>query len=96
MTNVMESVKTYQQFIGGKWVDSASGAQLPVENPADGTVIASVPASDEEDVDRALGGFDFADLVLGADAVGVLEVVPEAGDARRGGALGSDAHEYEV
>ncbi|MEZ0239803.1 MAG: gamma-aminobutyraldehyde dehydrogenase, partial [Chloroflexota bacterium] len=43
-----------QQFIGGKWVDSASGAQLSVENPADGTVIASVPASSEEDVDRAV------------------------------------------
>ncbi|MEZ0240699.1 MAG: aldehyde dehydrogenase family protein, partial [Chloroflexota bacterium] len=54
MTDLMESVKTYQQFIGGKWVDSASGAQLPVENPADGTVIASVPASSEEDVDRAV------------------------------------------
>ena len=54
MTDVMESVKTYQQFIGGKWVDSASGAQLSVENPADGTVIASVPASSEEDVDRAV------------------------------------------
>jgi betaine-aldehyde dehydrogenase len=54
VTDLMESVKTYQQFIGGKWVDSASGAQLPVENPADGTVIASVPASSEEDVDRAV------------------------------------------
>src|SRR5258706_6861570 len=50
----MESVKTYQQFMAGRWVDSASGARLPVETPADGTVIASVPASDEEDVDRAV------------------------------------------
>ena len=53
MTDVLESVKTYQQFIGGEWVDSASGETLDVENPADGTVIAKVQASNAEDVDRA-------------------------------------------
>jgi len=47
------TVKTYQQSIGGIWVDSASGKTLAVENPADGTVIAHVPASSPEDVDRA-------------------------------------------
>src|SRR5438093_3642824 len=50
----MERVKTLQQFIGGEWVDSASGKALDVENPANGQVIASVPASDSEDVDRAV------------------------------------------
>jgi 1-pyrroline dehydrogenase len=49
----MERVKTLQQFIGGEWVDNASGKTLEVENPANGQVIASVPASDAEDVDRA-------------------------------------------
>jgi 1-pyrroline dehydrogenase len=53
MTDVLERVKTYQQFIGGEWVDSASGETLDVENPADGEVIAKVQASDAEDVDRA-------------------------------------------
>ena len=53
MTDVAERIKTYQQFIGGEWVDAASGETLAVENPADGTVIARVPASGAEDVDRA-------------------------------------------
>ena len=53
MTEVMDSITTHQQFIGGSWVDSASGATLDVENPANGRVIARVPASDPEDVDRA-------------------------------------------
>ena len=53
MGHVLERVKTYQQSIGGEWVDSASGETLDVENPADGTVIARVPASSAEDVDRA-------------------------------------------
>ena len=53
MTDVLERVKTYQQFIGGEWVDSASGETLEVENPADGKVIAKVQASGAEDVDRA-------------------------------------------
>ncbi|MBA2373642.1 MAG: gamma-aminobutyraldehyde dehydrogenase [Chloroflexi bacterium] len=54
MTDVAERNRTYQQFIGGDWVDSASGETLDVENPADGTVIAHVPASGPEDVDRAV------------------------------------------
>jgi 1-pyrroline dehydrogenase len=46
-------VDTYQQFIGGEFVDSASGKTLEVLNPARDEVIATVPASDQEDVDRA-------------------------------------------
>ena len=53
MTDTLERVKTYQQFIDGAWVDSASGQTLAVENPADGQVIANVQASGPEDVDRA-------------------------------------------
>ncbi|MHB8400304.1 MAG: gamma-aminobutyraldehyde dehydrogenase [Candidatus Limnocylindrales bacterium] len=53
MTETLERVRTYQQFIDGAWVDSASGETLAVENPADGRVIARVPASAPEDVDRA-------------------------------------------
>ena len=54
MTDVMDRVRTHRQFIGGEWVDSASGRRLDVVNPANGKVIASVPASDTEDVDRAV------------------------------------------
>jgi aminobutyraldehyde dehydrogenase len=47
-------VDTYQQFIGGAFVDSVSGRTLDVLNPARDEVIAHVPASDKEDVDRAV------------------------------------------
>lgn len=53
MTETLERVRTYQQLIGGQWVDAASGATLDVENPANGQVIARVPRSGAEDVDRA-------------------------------------------
>ncbi len=46
-------VETYQQFIGGAFVDSASGETLDVLNPARDEVIARVPASAQEDVNRA-------------------------------------------
>jgi aminobutyraldehyde dehydrogenase len=52
--HVTETVKTYQQFIGGQWVDAASGKTLDVENPASARVVAHVPASGEEDVNRAV------------------------------------------
>jgi 1-pyrroline dehydrogenase len=54
MTGTLEQVKSYQQFIGGEWVDAASGETLNVENPANEQVVARVPASGEEDVDRAV------------------------------------------
>jgi betaine-aldehyde dehydrogenase len=54
MTDVMDSVTTHQQFIGGSWVDSVSGKTLEVVNPGNGRVIAKVPQSNAEDVDRAV------------------------------------------
>jgi len=60
VTDVIDRVKTYQQFIGGQFVDSASGETLDVENPANGQVIAKVPASDKEDVDRAVNAAETA------------------------------------
>jgi 1-pyrroline dehydrogenase len=54
VTGTLDRVKTYQQFIDGAWVDSAGGQTLAVENPADGQMIANVPASSDEDVDRAV------------------------------------------
>src|SRR3954462_271124 len=54
MTDTLERVKTYQQFIGGSFVDSASGETLEGVNPANDQVIAAVPKSGQEDVDRAV------------------------------------------
>jgi 1-pyrroline dehydrogenase len=54
MTDLLEQVKTYQQHIGGEPVGAASGESIDVENPANGQVIARVPASSAEDVDRAV------------------------------------------
>jgi 4-guanidinobutyraldehyde dehydrogenase / NAD-dependent aldehyde dehydrogenase len=45
-----------QAFIDGAYVDAASGQTFDCVNPADGRVIASVAACDEEDVDRAVRG----------------------------------------
>jgi 1-pyrroline dehydrogenase len=60
MTDTLERVKTYRQLIGGSFVDAASGQTLDVSNPANATVIAKVPASASEDVDRAVEAADAA------------------------------------
>ncbi len=43
-----------QAFIGGKYVDAASGATFDCINPATGQVLTKVAACDKEDVDRAV------------------------------------------
>src|SRR5918911_475454 len=43
-----------QNFINGEFVDSASGETEEVTNPANGEVIADMPLSSEEDVNRAV------------------------------------------
>ncbi len=48
------SVTQHKQFIGGEWVESASGETMEVLNPATGEPIAEVPRSTAEDVDRAV------------------------------------------
>jgi len=54
MTDLMEKVTTYKQFIGGDFVEAASGRTAEVVNPANDQAIAQVPASGVEDVDRAV------------------------------------------
>ena len=54
MTDTLVRTKTYQQFIGGSFVDAADGRTAEVINPANDRVIANVPASSGEDVDRAV------------------------------------------
>ncbi|MFL5749055.1 MAG: aldehyde dehydrogenase family protein, partial [Chloroflexota bacterium] len=60
MTDTLERVKTYQQLIGGAFVDAASGETAEVINPANDQVIASVPKSAGEDVDRAVDAAETA------------------------------------
>ena len=43
-----------RQVIGGKGVAASSGAEIDVVCPSDGLLFASIPASDAEDVDRAV------------------------------------------
>jgi 1-pyrroline dehydrogenase len=48
------TVSSYKNFVGGEWVDSASGETMEVLNPATGETIAEVPRGTAEDVDRAV------------------------------------------
>ena len=54
MTDTIPALKSYQQLVNGQWVDAADGATLSVENPATGEAVATVPASGQEDVNRAV------------------------------------------
>src|SRR3989440_12916287 len=46
--------KTFQNYIGGEWVDSASGETFESTSPATGDTIGVFPRSNGEDVDRAV------------------------------------------
>ncbi|MBV9947352.1 MAG: aldehyde dehydrogenase family protein, partial [Myxococcales bacterium] len=41
-------------FIGGEFVDSASGSRIPVHNPHDGSLITEVAEAQAADIDRAV------------------------------------------
>ncbi|MED3648124.1 CoA-acylating methylmalonate-semialdehyde dehydrogenase [Halalkalibacterium halodurans] len=43
-----------KNFIGGQWVESDSGKTEAVPNPATGEILAHVPISNREDLDRAV------------------------------------------
>ena len=45
---------SYKNFVGGEWVDAASGETMEVINPATGETIAAVPSCSADDVDRAV------------------------------------------
>src|SRR5438128_2531328 len=49
------SVREFKNYIGGEWVDAASGETFGTTSPADGEFLASFPKSGAEDVDRAVG-----------------------------------------
>src|SRR2546430_297403 len=47
------SVRTYQNYVSGQWVSSASGETFPVYDPSTEEVIAQVPSSNAADIDNA-------------------------------------------
>ena len=47
-------VRTYQNFVNGRWENAASGKTFPVYDPSSEEVIAHVAAADAADVDRAV------------------------------------------
>src|SRR6266403_4775449 len=47
-------VRTYQNYINGKWESVSSGKTFPVYDPSTEEVIAQVAASEAADVDRAV------------------------------------------
>jgi acyl-CoA reductase-like NAD-dependent aldehyde dehydrogenase len=50
----LTGTKTFQNYIGGEWVDALSGETFESVNPATGDTIGSFPRSSAEDVDRAV------------------------------------------
>ena len=46
--------KSFQNYIGGEWVDAASGETFESTSPADGETIGVFPKSGADDVDRAV------------------------------------------
>src|SRR5438132_1154495 len=48
------SVRRYQLFIDGEFVDAADGGTFETRNPSDGRVVAAVSRAGRTDVDRAV------------------------------------------
>jgi acyl-CoA reductase-like NAD-dependent aldehyde dehydrogenase len=51
---VTTETRTQQNFIGGEWMDAASGETFESTSPADGELIGTFPRSNAEDVDRGV------------------------------------------
>ena len=50
----LAGTKTYRNYIGGAWVDAASGETFESVDPATGDTLGVFPASTAEDMDRAV------------------------------------------
>ena len=53
-TSTQAEVKHFKNYIGGEWVDAASGETFEVVNPATEEVVATVPKGGREDAQRAI------------------------------------------
>ncbi|MEX2195387.1 MAG: aldehyde dehydrogenase family protein [Thermoleophilaceae bacterium] len=49
-----QEVKAYRNYVGGEWVEAASGETFDVINPSSGDTIATVPKGGREDAHRAI------------------------------------------
>jgi aldehyde dehydrogenase (NAD+) len=54
-TEIVDIKDTYGLYIGGQFVEPASGEYFKTINPATEEVLAAIPVADEEDIDRAVG-----------------------------------------
>ncbi|WP_206057368.1 aldehyde dehydrogenase family protein [Nitratireductor sp. XY-223] len=54
LTSSEQSTARYAMFINGKWVESGNRAVIEVENPADQSIIATIPEGSAEDARAAL------------------------------------------
>ena len=76
-----------RMWIGGEWVDAASGAASEATSPATGEVIATVPEGDREDARRAIAAANEAQRRWAAlsafDRARAMRRIAEAIDARR-------------
>ena len=54
-TEIVDVKDTYGLYIGGQFVEPASGEYFKTINPATEEVLSAVPVADEEDIDRAVG-----------------------------------------
>src|SRR4051794_26752709 len=54
MATAAESVRDYQQFIGGAWAAAAGGETFEDKDPYTGETVATVPAGGAEDARRAI------------------------------------------
>ena len=59
-TDVVDIRDDYGLFIGGEFVDPASGEYLKTINPATEEVLAAIPVAGEEDIDRAVASANAA------------------------------------
>jgi acyl-CoA reductase-like NAD-dependent aldehyde dehydrogenase len=78
---VTEAVKEYKLFIGGKFVDAASGKTFSSVNPATGAKLAEVAEADKEDITRAVAAarkaFDTWRRLPGAERGRILRRIGE-------------------
>jgi alpha-ketoglutaric semialdehyde dehydrogenase len=48
------AARSFQNYVGGEWVDAAGGDTFETRSPATGEMLGVFPSSGEEDVDRAI------------------------------------------
>ena len=53
-TQEVTNVRLLDNYVAGRWTAAASPDRLPVTNPATGEVLAEVPLSSADDLDKAV------------------------------------------